>query len=262
MSPHCTTDESALKHIRAIPLFYNHDESEASARELTFTLFPDWETDEGDVEFKPLKDGITNTLIKALKKRPNYSEEDTDREAVLIRVYGNDTELLINREREITCHAILARRGLAPPLLARFRNGLIYEFIRGHVCSPEDLTKESIWRAVACRLAQWHALLPIVHSKDVAMIKDGAEIPLSSSPPTTEHEKEALDAITAGRPSPTIWTVMQQWIFNLPAKTSEQISKRNRLQKELTWSAVELRDTPGLGAGVLTFAPYPNSLRR
>ena len=258
MSPHSTTNGSVLKQIRAIPLFYNHQEPEVSARRLSFALFPEWESDEGDIEFKPLTDGITNTLIKAQKKRPSYNEEDTDKEAVLIRVYGDDTELLINREREITCHTILAQRGLAPPLLARFQNGLIYEFIRGHVCSPEDLTKEPIWRAVACRLAQWHALLPIVHSKDAAMIKDSTEIPLSSSRPTTIFEKKALDAITPGKPPPTIWTVMQQWIFNLPAKTSEEISRRDLLQKELTWTAIELRDTPGLGAGVLSF---PYSLR-
>ena len=257
MSPHSTTNGTAWEQIRALPLSYSHNEPEASARKLSYALFPEWETDEGEVEFIPLKEGITNTLIKALKKRPNYSEEDTDRESVLIRVYGDDTELLINREREVTCHSVLAQRGLAPPLLARFRNGLIYEFIRGHVCSPEDLTKEAVWRAVACRLAQWHALLPIVHSKDAAMIKDGTEIPLSSSPPTTTREKEALDAIMPGKPAPTIWTVMQQWIFSLPAKTTEEISRRDLLQRELTWTAIELRDTPGLGAGVLSpFHPH------
>lgn len=255
MSPHSTENGingSVLESIPIIPLSYSHRNPEASARDLCFAVFPSWESDAGAVELIPLKDGITNTLIKALIRRPSYDEDDTDREAVLLRVYGDDTELLINREREITCHSILARRGLAPPLLARFDNGLIYEFIRGHVCSPEDLTKESIWRAVACRLAQWHALLPVVHSKDAAMIRDGTEISLSSSPPANKSEKEALDAITPGKPPPTIWTVMQQWIFNLPARTEEEISTRDLLQKELTWTAVELRDTPGLGAGVLS----------
>lgn len=253
MSPHSTTtvpSGSAWKQIRAIPLSYNRNEPEVSARRLLFSLFPEWETEEGDVEFIPLKDGITNTLMRAVKKRPTNTAEDNDRESVLIRVYGEETELLINRDREVTCHSILARRGLAPPLLARFDNGLIYEFIQGHVCSPEDLTKEAVWRAVACRLAQWHALLPIVFSKDTAMIKDGTEIPLSSSPPSSKSQKEALDAISPGKPPPTIWTVMLQWIFNLPARTAEEINRRDLLQRELTWTASELRDTPGLGAGV------------
>ena len=259
MSPHSThrADGGILNQIRAIPLSYNHHEPEASARTLCFTLRPEWEGGEGDVDFVPLKDGITNTLIKAIKKRSGFSEEQIDREAVLIRVYGEETELLINREREITSHTMLAQRGLAPPLLARFENGLIYEFIRGHVCSAADLTQESIWRAVACRLAQWHALLPVAQFGDTAMIKDGEEIPLSSSPPTSRVEKEALDAITPGKPAPSIWTVMQQWIFNLPTRNPDEIERRDALQKELTRTAADLRDTPGLGKGVLSSLPIP-----
>ena len=253
MSPHSihSTNVDIWTRIRAIPLSYSHQNPEASARALCFTLRPEWEDGEGDVDFVPLKDGITNTLIKAIKKRSGFSEEQIDREAVLIRVYGDETELLINREREITSHTILAQRRLAPPLLARFENGLIYEFIRGHVCSAADLTQESIWRAVACRLAQWHALLPIAQSGDTAMIDAGEEIPLSSSPPTSRVQKEALDAITPGKPPPSIWTVMQQWIFNLPTKTSEETGMRDKLQGELTRTAADLRDAPGLGKGVL-----------
>ena len=252
MSPHSTKEstESILTRTRAIPLSYSHQEPETSSRALCFSLRPEWEEDEGDVEFVPLKDGITNTLIKAIKKRSGFSEEQIDREAVLIRVYGDDTELLINREREITSHTILAERGLAPPLLARFENGLIYEFIRGHVCSATDLTQEPIWRAVACRLAQWHALLPVSQSKDTTVIKAGEEIPLNSSPPTSPVEKQALDDITPGKPAPSIWTVMQQWIFNLPTSTPEELERKDSLQHELTRSASELRDTPGLGESV------------
>ena len=251
MSPH-STKSSILNRTRAIPLSYRHQDPEASARALCCTLRPEWQDDEGEVEFVPLKDGITNTLIKAIKKRSGFSEEQIDREAVLIRVYGDDTEILINREREITSHTILAERGLAPPLLARFQNGLIYEFIRGHVCSATDLGQEPIWRAVACRLAQWHALLPVTQSEDTTTVRAtaGEEIPLRSSTPTSPVEKQALHDVTPGKSPPSIWTVMQQWIFNLPTRTSEELERRKDLQHELTRSASDLRDTPGLEEGV------------
>src|SRR6516165_9452861 len=95
-----------------------------------------------------------------------------------MRAYGEGTSLMIDRESQmvtlplsceilIVClteetksHKLLAERGLAPPLLARFNNGLLYKYIRGRVCSPEDLTREAVWRGVARRLAEWHAIVP------------------------------------------------------------------------------------------------------
>ena len=37
--------------------------------------------------------------MKAVKRRPGISEEQLDKEAVLLRAYGNGTEVLIDRER-------------------------------------------------------------------------------------------------------------------------------------------------------------------
>jgi ethanolamine kinase len=48
--------------LRQIPLSYRHGDSNASALRLVLTLFPDWETAEGEVEFIRFKDGITNTV--------------------------------------------------------------------------------------------------------------------------------------------------------------------------------------------------------
>lgn len=36
--------------------------------------------------------------MKAVKKRPGYTEEQIDAEAVLLRAYGKGTEVLIDRE--------------------------------------------------------------------------------------------------------------------------------------------------------------------
>lgn len=41
---------------------------------------------------------ITFQLLKAIKRRPGYTEEQIDKEAVLVRAYGNGTEVLIDRE--------------------------------------------------------------------------------------------------------------------------------------------------------------------
>lgn len=82
-----------------LPLSHNSADSQASALRLALTIFPEWEKDDGKIEFIRFKEGITNTLLKAVKRRPGYTEKEIDDEAILIRAYGKGTDILIDRER-------------------------------------------------------------------------------------------------------------------------------------------------------------------
>ncbi|MCJ1226551.1 hypothetical protein MMC12_003203 [Toensbergia leucococca] len=253
MSPHDMTN-GASKDLRCIPLSYSSAESESSALSLVLALSPNWEHTEGKVEFIRFTDGITNTLLKAVKQRPGYTEEQVDKEAVLLRAYGKGTEVLIDRERETTSHSLLSQHNLAPPLLARFANGLLYRFIRGKVCNPEDLTREAVWRGVARRLGEWHAVLPIVTTKEKSLVEHGDNKPTlsrSQSKPITSIEE--INAITPGKATPNLWTVMQKWIFALPNNSEAERERKKILQKELERSVTELGSTPGLGQDGLVF---------
>lgn len=103
---------------RKLSLSHNSADSQASALRLVLTLSPDWEKSDGKIEFIRFKEGITNTvscpgnllfpssllivsnqLLKAVKRRPGYTEKEIDDEAVLIRAYGKGTDVLIDRER-------------------------------------------------------------------------------------------------------------------------------------------------------------------
>lgn len=55
-------DASVSKAIRRIPLSYNNADSQSSALRLILTLFPEWEHEEGQIEFIRFTDGITNTV--------------------------------------------------------------------------------------------------------------------------------------------------------------------------------------------------------
>ena len=147
----------------------------------------------------------------------------------------------------MTSHALLAQHDLAPPLLARFQNGLVYRFIEGRVCSPADLAKELVWRGVAKRIAQWHAVLPIVSDGRKAVVIDDAKVPLAQSPPASSDARIKLSTIAPAKPAPNIWTVMQKWIFALPARTKAEVAQNTMLQQELERSSAELSDVPGLG---------------
>ncbi|KAF2428599.1 putative ethanolamine kinase [Tothia fuscella] len=221
------------EHIRLIDLYYDNAESHDSALALILALRPEWEETKESVEFVRFKDGITNTLFKAINNLPGLSEYEIDQEAVLLRAYGRGTQVLIDRDCEATSHSVLANYKLAPPLLARFNNGLLYKYIAGKVCSPEDLRRPEIWRGVARRIAEYHATLPI---SAVSAIR-----------PDTANE------IAPGKPSPNVWTVMQKWILALPTNTDEKKQRQTRLQSELEWLVKELGDTPGIGGRPLVF---------
>lgn len=208
-----------------------------------------------------------------MKRIPGYTEEQIDNDAVLLRAYGRGTEVLIDRESmcsnhtacvywsvlteaqilgETTSHSLLSKSNLAPPLLARFQNGLLYRFIRGRACNPEDLSREAVWRGVAQRLAQWHAVLPVsAENQTAAVIQRHGDSPLSlprlKSSVQDPKTLAAVNAITPGKATPNIWTVMQKWIFALPSSTEAEATRNISLQKELERTAKDLADRPGLG---------------
>ena len=169
-----------------------------------------------------------------------------------MRAYGNNTDILIDRNREAKSHALLADRQLAPPLLARFDNGLLYKYIQGRVCTPQDLMREPIWRAVAKKLAEWHARLPIEsvpESEPLANGCNGVEGKdiHSDKAVTTNGVGKPAAAIANRYPTPSIWTVLQKWVLALPCGTETEQARKLHLQKELERSFHELDSTTGLG---------------
>ncbi|KAG4425647.1 hypothetical protein IFR04_001109 [Cadophora malorum] len=243
--------------VRFIPLTYNPGESQTSALRLILTLRPEWE--DGKVEFVRFTDGITNTLLKVMNKKDGLSDEEIDAEAVLLRAYGQGTDLIIDRERETQNHELLMQHNLAPELLARFHNGMLYRFIRGSVTSPADLRKKEIWRAVAKRLAEWHAVVPCISTprKSLSVEIDGSEKFDMAAPTPSKKDpalQVAIDNVAPGKPAPNVWTVMQKWIYALPTGTDAEKTRQATLQKELTRLVAEFSNRPGLGENSQVFA--------
>lgn len=244
--------KAGASKVRFIPLSYNQAESQTSALRLILTLRPEWER-EGKIEFVRFTDGITNTLLKVVNKRPGLSAEEIDNDAVLLRAYGQGTDLIIDRARETQNHELLMQYKLAPELLARFHNGMLYRFIRGAVTSPADLRRQDIWRAVARRLAEWHAVVPCLPSSQEVVPQEVEEtsefsVPASSASRRDPAVQMAVDNVAPGKPAPNVWTVMQKWIYALPAGSEVERLRQEKLQTELTRLVAEFSNRPGLGA--------------
>lgn len=230
---------AATVEIPVIDLSYDPENSEISALRLVTALRPDWADPDAKVEFKRFTEGITNTLLKSVNKRKGASKESIDNEAILLRAYGHGTDVLIDRQRETQNHELLMQHGLAPELLARFSNGMMYRYLRGTVTTPNDLRKAPVYLAVARRLAQWHATMPCVPNPSA--MSNGVAGSTNGTTPSSAM-------VAPNKPPPNVWTVMQKWLHALPQKTEKEQSRQKELQEEFSWLVEELSQRPGLGA--------------
>ncbi|XP_051885239.1 ethanolamine kinase 1-like isoform X2 [Pristis pectinata] len=106
-----------------------------------------------EIKLKIFTDGITNKLVGC------HVDQDME-EVVLVRIYGNMTELFVDRESEVKSFQILHAHHCAPELYCTFQNGICYEFIKGTVLDMWLLRKPSIFRLVAKEMAQFHSVQP------------------------------------------------------------------------------------------------------
>jgi len=67
-------------------------------------------------------------------------------DVVLVRIYGQKSELTINREREIKATVVLNSNDCAAPIFCRFENGLAYGFVSGTMVNLELAQKPAIQR--------------------------------------------------------------------------------------------------------------------
>lgn len=230
--------------VRYIPLTFDNAAPDTAALELAHEVYPEWKHTPGAVEIVQFTDGITNTLSKATKRVPGQTAAQDDDEAILLRAYGKGTDVLIDRARELKAHELLASMDLAPPLLARFDNGIVYKFVQGHVCSPADLRRPHVYRATAKRIGQWHGSLPISAITSTPDIHAGE--------PTLRHCGLKDGKYT--RPVPNMWSVVQQWIDALPTTTPADRQRTETLNAELAFLSARFGATPGLNGRDYIFA--------
>ncbi|KAI7907091.1 kinase-like domain-containing protein [Cokeromyces recurvatus] len=115
--------------------------------------------------------------------------------SVLVRAYGKGSELIIDRKQEILNIITLSSQKMSPPLYARFKNGLVYGFIKGKVSTVEDLGQEKKAFWIAKKLARWHQVkLPFEEEENNRMIYNN-------------HKKQQK-----------LWSTMYKWLEQVPQR--------------------------------------------
>lgn len=96
---------------------------------------------------RELHGGITNRL---------FVVEKSNLAGIIVRVYGEKTELFINRGWECFVFESLARKNLAPPIYGLLGNGRVEGFIDSTGITPDDMTSENIQEKIAVATARLH----------------------------------------------------------------------------------------------------------
>eukprot|EP00727_Mastigamoeba_balamuthi_P002652 m51a1_g12384 putative ethanolamine kinase 2 (368) ;mRNA; f:633490-635240 len=118
----------------------------SSVAEIVASCVPNWSG--RPVHVASLSGGTTNAVWKC------WAEGDEE-SAVLARVYGPRTEVLIDRAIELRLCSLLGRNGLTERVYGSFGNGFVVGYVRGRVLTYSELPEYH--SEIAAELARWHA---------------------------------------------------------------------------------------------------------
>ncbi|CAG2102912.1 unnamed protein product [Medioppia subpectinata] len=139
--------------VEHLDLFLSDSNLEEGITQVVKSVRPEWP--EINIKLKVFTDGITNRLIGVyLEKNPN--------DMVLIRVYGEKTELFIDRKQELRNMRTMYKSGLIPPFYCSFNNGICYGYSPG-VVLDEDMVRDPIISSLISEMmARMHTIKPQV----------------------------------------------------------------------------------------------------
>ncbi|XP_011659104.1 probable choline kinase 1 isoform X1 [Cucumis sativus] len=112
------------------------------------------EMEEG-LEVSRLTGAMTNEVYE-MKWMSSRSGDEPRK--VVVRVYGEGTEIFFNRDDEIRTFECVSKHGRGPRLLGRFSHGRIEEFINAKTLSARDLRDPKISARIASKLREFHNL--------------------------------------------------------------------------------------------------------
>ncbi|AET02481.2 choline/ethanolamine kinase [Medicago truncatula] len=126
------------------------------AKEILKSLANKWENvlDANELEVIPLKGAMTNEVFQI---KWQTTEGEMSRK-VLVRIYGEGTDIFFDRENEIRTFAFISKNGQGPRLLGRFAQGRLEEFIRARTLSAPDMRDPSISALIASKMKEFHDL--------------------------------------------------------------------------------------------------------
>ncbi|KAJ4958289.1 hypothetical protein NE237_025400 [Protea cynaroides] len=115
-------------------------------------IFKNWShLDDSCFSVETVSGGITNLLLKVSVREDNGHEV-----SLTVRLYGPNTEYVIDRKRELQAIGYLSAAGFGARLLGVFGNGMVQSFINARTLSPSDMRKPKLAAEIARQLCKFH----------------------------------------------------------------------------------------------------------
>lgn len=143
-------EASIPKLNKVIDVDHLHD----GALQIIRVIRPEWAQER--LHYKIFTDGITNRLIGVYR--------DDMKDMILIRVYGENTDLFIDRQMEFRNMRTMYKANLSAPIYCTFTNGISYGFTPGKVLDERMVRDTKISALIAENMAKMHTLKPMVSS--------------------------------------------------------------------------------------------------
>lgn len=145
----CTAVESKIPSATNLTV-----KTDQEIRNVCISMLPSWSRVQSSaIMLKAVKGGITNKLVLA------SATHNSNELKALVRLFGDNTEVLINREVEEKNLSEMTKLNYGMKLLATFKNGRIEEwFDKAHTLEDKDVQDPVISRMIAKKLAEMHVL--------------------------------------------------------------------------------------------------------
>lgn len=75
-----------------------------------------------------------------------------------MRLYGENTDLIIDREAELRNMRIMHEAGAGPPVYARLNNALVYGFVTGEPTDARIIREPVVRDLMATEMAKLHTI--------------------------------------------------------------------------------------------------------
>ncbi|KAL4565929.1 hypothetical protein LXL04_030035 [Taraxacum kok-saghyz] len=159
---------------------------------LLLTLASNWGDvfDANKVKVTHLSGAMTNVVYRLTWPQNNAANDDR---TVLVRIYGEGSDIFFDREEEIRTFESISTHGHGPRLLGQCPQGRVEEFIHAKTLSASDLRDPEISNLIAVKMKEFHQL-------DIS----GSKVPL-------------------------LWPRMRKWLITAKSLCSEEEVKEFQL---------------------------------
>ncbi|CAG7823355.1 unnamed protein product, partial [Allacma fusca] len=154
--PLCQSEPAPVTHL---PIKIQEESIYEDSMPILERVRPEWfrkmdgkgEGSQEDIQMRVFSGGITNKLVGF------YLNSDKD-DVVIVKMYGEKTEMFIDRDEEIKTMQLLHDRKCGPILYAIFDNGIAYEYTPGAPLNVINCRADTVYPLVAKEMARMHSI--------------------------------------------------------------------------------------------------------